>query len=76
MQTHDPSVRRDGDHFLSLDPDDLGSFDHVIMNPPFENANDIRHIQHAKAFLKPRGLLVAICADGPRQREKLMPLAY
>jgi protein-L-isoaspartate O-methyltransferase len=54
---------------------DLGEFDRVVMNPPFENGADIRHIEHALAMLKPGGRLVAICANGPRQRERLMPLA-
>jgi len=50
-------------------------FDLVLMNPPFENASDIRHIRHALKFLKPGGRLVAICANGTRQREALKPLA-
>lgn len=54
---------------------DLGLFERVLMNPPFENGADIRHIQHARTLLTPGGRLVAICANGPRQREKLMPEA-
>ncbi len=54
---------------------DLGTFDRVLMNPPFESGADIRHILHAVSFLKPGGRLVAICADGPRQNERLRPLA-
>jgi len=46
----------------------LGRFDRIIMNPPFENADDIKHIQHALHMLEPGGRLVAICAAGPRQR--------
>jgi 16S rRNA G1207 methylase RsmC len=62
--------------FLETSPDDLGGvFDCVIMNPPFENAADIKHILHAQKFLRDGGRLVAICADGPRQRAALMPLA-
>lgn len=53
----------------------LGKFDRIVMNPPFENASDIRHIEHARHFLKPDGVLVAICANGPRQRARLMPIA-
>lgn len=53
----------------------LGLFDVVLMNPPFNGGADIKHIQHALQFLKPGGKLVAICANGPRQREQLMPLA-
>jgi 16S rRNA G1207 methylase RsmC len=45
------------------------------MNPPFERGADIQHIEHARKFVKPGGRLVAICANGPRQRERLMPLA-
>jgi hypothetical protein len=45
------------------------------MNPTFANGQDIRHIEHARGKLKPGGRLVAICANGPRQRERLQPLA-
>jgi phospholipid N-methyltransferase len=50
-------------------------FDRILMNPPFVNGADIRHIEHARTLLKPGGRLVAICADGPRQRERLQPIA-
>jgi protein-L-isoaspartate O-methyltransferase len=53
---------------------DLGKFDAVIMNPPFENAVDIKHITNAMNMLKPGGRLVAICANGPRQNAQLRPL--
>lgn len=53
----------------------LGKFDRILMNPPFANAQDIAHIQHAVKFLKPGGRLVAICAGGPRQHEQLKPIA-
>lgn len=54
---------------------DLGQFDRIVMNPPFERGSDIRHIQHARQFLKPGGKLVAICANGPRQQDILKPEA-
>ena len=54
--------------FLSLTPADLGYFDAVLMNPPFQFAADIKHIRHAATFLRPGGVLVAVCAQGPRQR--------
>jgi Methyltransferase small domain len=54
---------------------DLGKFDRVLMNPPFANGSDIKHIKHALTFLKPGGRLVAICAGGTRQAEALQPLA-
>ena len=54
---------------------DLGKFDRIVMNPPFENGADIKHITHALTMLKPGGRLIAICANGPRQNEQLKPLA-
>jgi phospholipid N-methyltransferase len=53
----------------------LGQFDRVIMNPPFENGSDIVHIMHARTMLAPGGRLVALCANGPRQQGKLKPIA-
>ena len=47
----------------------LGTFDRIVMNPPFQNAADVAHIRHAFDLLKPGGRLVAVCANGPRQRE-------
>ena len=41
------------------------------MNPPYECGADIEHIRHAYAKLKPGSRLIAICANGPRQREEL-----
>lgn len=66
--------------FLGCNPDHvgletLGYFDVILMNPPFENGADIKHIKHALTFLKPKGVLVAICANGPRQGDQLGPLA-
>lgn len=61
--------------FLQCTPETLwGSFDRIVMNPPFANADDIKHIRHALRFLKPGGKLVAICANGPRQNAQLRPL--
>lgn len=54
---------------------DLGKFDKVVTNPPFDHGSDIRHIEHALTFLNPGGRLVAICANGPRQREALQSRA-
>jgi protein-L-isoaspartate O-methyltransferase len=53
----------------------LGTFDRILMNPPFQNGADIKHIQHAMKMLKPGGRLIAICANGPRQQTTLKPLA-
>jgi len=61
--------------FLETMPEDFKPFDAVVMNPPFSKGSDIAHILHALGFLKPGGLLVALCAGGLRQREKLQPIA-
>jgi phospholipid N-methyltransferase len=56
--------------FLSLNAEYWGfAFDRIIMNPPFDHGLDIKHILHARSLLAPSGRLVAICADGSRQRE-------
>ncbi|UPT99358.1 DUF3560 domain-containing protein [Bradyrhizobium barranii subsp. apii] len=62
-------------NFLECGADLLGTFDIILMNPPFENGDDIKHILHARTLLRPGGRIVAICANGPRQRDKLMPIA-
>jgi len=49
-------------------PDSEKGYDRIIMNPPFQNAEDIKHIRHAMTFLKPGGRLIALCANGPRQQ--------
>lgn len=49
-------------------------FDAVLMNPPFANGDDIKHITHALTMLKSGGRLVAICANGPRQQAAFGPL--
>jgi phospholipid N-methyltransferase len=43
------------------------AFSKVLMNPPFENGVDIKHVEHALEFLRRGGRLVAIVAGGPRQ---------
>lgn len=58
-----------------LQCDDLGTFDRILMNPPFKDGADIRHILHARGMLAPGGRLTAVCANGPRQHAQLRPLA-
>jgi len=38
-------------------------FDRIIMNPPFENEQDIDHVRHAFDLLKPGGRIVAIMGE-------------
>ena len=40
-------------------------FDRILMNPPFENGQDIDHIRHAAGLLKPGGRLVSIVSASP-----------
>jgi 16S rRNA G1207 methylase RsmC len=44
-------------------------FDRIVMNPPFADQQDIRHVRHALGFLKPGGRLVAIMSAGVTFRE-------
>lgn len=48
--------------FLQMSPADLGQFDIVLMNPPFDRGRDCDHVRHAWQFVKPGGKLVAIMA--------------
>ncbi len=61
--------------FLTLTPADIGTFNAVIMNPPFHMRADIRHIQHARTFLKQGGTLAALCMNTRPREEQLKPLA-
>jgi predicted RNA methylase len=57
--------------FLTVTPEEIGLFDAVAMNPPFHMRADIRHIEHARNFLKPGGKLAAICMDTPQRHAAL-----
>jgi hypothetical protein len=46
-------------------------FDRVLMNPPFENLQDIDHVLHAFGKLKNGGRLVSIMSPGPFFRDTL-----
>lgn len=69
-----PNVPSVDDHRPAATAEDA-RFDRVIMNPPFERGADVEHIRHALRHLRPGGRLVALCADGPRQRAALEPIA-
>jgi 16S rRNA G1207 methylase RsmC len=40
-------------------------FDRIVMNPPFENGQDIDHVQHAFNLLSDDGRLVSVMSAGP-----------
>ena len=60
--------------FATTECDGLGTFDRIVMNPPFADGADIHHITQALRLLNPGGRLVALCANGPRRAAKLRPL--
>ena len=47
----------------------LPIFDRVLMNPPFENGQDMEHVRRAFDHLKQGGRLVAIMSPGPFYRQ-------
>jgi phospholipid N-methyltransferase len=79
-----PDERGYGSHvahadFLTSDPpfcpDTEHGFDRIVMNPPFDHGLDVKHILHALKFLRPGGILVAICANGSQQEDALYPMS-
>lgn len=50
-------------------------FHAVVMNPPFQRGEDIRHIMRAYSLLEPGGVLVSLCYDGVKQNTRLQPWA-
>lgn len=53
--------------FLQYNPEDR--YDKIIMNPPFENGQDVDHVRHAFTLLKPGGRLISIVSEGPFFRQ-------
>jgi len=45
------------------------TYDRIVMNPPFENGQDIEHVRHAYSLLRPGGRLVSVMSTGPFFRE-------
>jgi protein-L-isoaspartate O-methyltransferase len=72
-RTFPQSVTVRAQDFLSIPTGRV--FDRIVMNPPFDHGADIMHVEHAQHFLVEGGRLVAIVANGPRQREKFEPVA-
>tara|TARA_R110000772_G_C13284254_1_gene437433 strand:+ start:28 stop:2118 length:2091 start_codon:yes stop_codon:yes gene_type:complete len=48
-----------------LEAEIYNQYDVVMMNPPFENQADIKHVLHAYNALKPGGRLAAVMSPGP-----------
>jgi len=48
-----------------------GTYDKILMNPPFENGQDIAHVRHAfEHNLAPGGTLVSVMGEGAFFRER------
>ncbi len=62
------------DDFLTASPDTY--VDRIVMNPPFEQLQDVDHVQHAYTFLKPGGKLVAIMSPSAFFREDKKSLQF
>lgn len=41
-----------------------GEYDRIVMNPPFSDRRDAKHVRHAFDLLKPGGRIVAIMGEG------------
>lgn len=48
--------------FMTMPP--APEFDRVLMNPPFENGQDMAHVMQAAAWLRPGGRLVTVIGAG------------
>jgi len=59
--------------FLTMTP---GVFDTIFMNPPFEEGQDIGHVQHAFECLALGGVLVSVMSVGPFFRSDRKATAF
>lgn len=59
-----------------MEADESQKFELVMMNPPFENGQDIDHVQKAHRMLADGGRLVAIMSPGPFFRSDRKALAF
>lgn len=53
-----------------------GTYDRIVMNPPFEHSQDIKHTRHAFQCLKPKGRLVSIVSEGAFFRNDKIATAF
>jgi hypothetical protein len=64
-----PDVHFLGRDCLEIDPNHHERFDRIIMNPPFEQGQEIDHVLHACRLLTPKGILTAIVSAGVFHRK-------
>lgn len=60
--------------FLAVEPNQI--YDRVVMNPPFERQNDIKHVTHAFEFLKEGGVLISIMGCSVMFRENKLTTEF
>lgn len=61
--------------FLAATGEDFGThFDAIAMNPPFHMRSDIKHVLHARKFLRPGGALAALVMNTHHREEALRHL--
>jgi predicted RNA methylase len=60
----------------SSNPAGATFYDRVIMNPPFADRADVRHVLHADKFVRFGGLLVAVMSAGVMFREDKLTAAF
>jgi len=53
-----------------------GQYDRIVMNPPFENAQEIDHVLHAYQLLAPGGRIVSVMSEGPFFRQDKKSTAF
>lgn len=71
-----PRVQTQHANFLEMGGVQTGSFDRVVMNPPFSRQRDIAHVLHALKFLAPKGKLVSIMGAGVKFRQDKAAKAF
>ena len=65
-----------GDDFTAGPESNLPPVDRVLMNPPFENGQDIDHVRRAFSMLRAGGRLVAIMSPGAFYRSDAKARAF
>lgn len=63
-----------GQDFLEYSPGAI--YDAIVMNPPFGNGMDMKHVEHAYSLLKPGGKLVSIVGEGAFIRSGKQEVAF
>jgi hypothetical protein len=47
---------------------ELGTFNHVIANPPFRNGQDVQHVRHMYDLVRPGGVIVTVTSPAWQYR--------